>query len=51
MKDYYSILGIQKTASEDEVKKHEKELQVLTDDTIKKIDEALAQKEKDIMQV
>ena len=37
--------------SEDEVKKHEKELQVLTDDTIKKIDESLVQKEKDIMQV
>ena len=37
--------------SEDEVKKHEKDLQTLTDDTIKKIDEALAHKEKDIMQV
>ena len=37
--------------SEDEVKKHEKELQTLTDDTIKKIDEALAHKEKEILQV
>lgn len=37
--------------SEDETKKHEKEIQVLTDDTIKKIDEALAHKEKEIMQV
>jgi ribosome recycling factor len=37
--------------SEDDIKKHEKELQVLTDDTIKKIDETLAHKEKEIMQV
>lgn len=37
--------------SEDESKKHEKEIQGLTDETIKKIDEALANKEKEIMQV
>ncbi|MBC7950327.1 MAG: ribosome recycling factor [Rhodospirillaceae bacterium] len=37
--------------SEDEIKKHEKEVQGLTDETIKKIDESLANKEKDIMQV
>lgn len=37
--------------SEDEIKKHEKEIQALTDETIKKIDDALANKEKDIMQV
>lgn len=37
--------------SEDEIKKHEKEVQGLTDDTIKKIDETLAHKEKEIMQV
>lgn len=37
--------------SEDEIKKHEKEIQALTDDTIKKIDDALASKEKEILQV
>ena len=37
--------------SEDEHRTHEKELQALTDETIKRIDEALAQKEKDILQV
>lgn len=37
--------------SEDEVKKHEKEMQTLTDETIKKIDETLAHKEKEIMQI
>jgi ribosome recycling factor len=37
--------------SEDEIKKHEKEIQSFTDDTIKKIDEVLAHKEKEIMQV
>ncbi len=37
--------------SEDDIKKHEKEVQALTDETIKKIDSSLAAKEKDIMQV
>ncbi|MBC7907888.1 MAG: ribosome recycling factor [Rhodospirillaceae bacterium] len=37
--------------SEDEIKKHEKEVQGLTDETIKKIDDTLSNKEKDIMQV
>jgi len=37
--------------SEDEIKKHEKEVQGLTDETIKKLDEVLAHKEKEIMQV
>ena len=37
--------------SEDETKKHEKEIQGLTDETIKKIDETLSHKEKEIMQV
>jgi ribosome recycling factor len=37
--------------SEDEIKKHEKEIQALTDDTIKKLDETLSNKEKDILQV
>lgn len=37
--------------SEDEIKKHEKEIQGLTDDTVKKIDETLSNKEKEILQV
>jgi len=37
--------------SEDEIKKHEKEVQAITDETIKKIDDSLANKEKEIMQV
>jgi ribosome recycling factor len=37
--------------SQDEQRQHEKELQVMTDDTIKRIDEALGLKEKEIIQV
>ena len=37
--------------SEDEEKKYENEIQKLTDETIKRIDEELARKEKDILQV
>ena len=37
--------------SEDEEKRYENEVQKFTDDSIKKADEVLAQKEKDIMQV
>lgn len=37
--------------SEDEEKRYETEIQKLTDDTIKKIDEMLVGKEKDILQV
>lgn len=37
--------------SEDEEKRFENEIQKLTDDSIKKIDEAFAAKEKDILQV
>ena len=37
--------------SEDDEKRFENEIQKLTDDSIKKIDELMAQKEKDIMQV
>ena len=37
--------------SQDEQRSHEKEIQVLTDETIKQLDETLAHKEKDIMQV
>ena len=36
---------------EDDVKKHEKEVQGITDETIKKIDDLLAAKEKEIIQV
>ena len=37
--------------SEDDEKRFETEIQKLTDDAVKKIDEMMAQKEKDIMQV
>ncbi|MBR2299058.1 MAG: ribosome recycling factor [Alphaproteobacteria bacterium] len=37
--------------SEDEEKRAENDIQKLTDDAVKKVDELLAQKEKDIMQV
>ncbi len=37
--------------SEDDEKRYENEIQKLTDESIKKIDEMLAQKEKDILQV
>ena len=49
--DLLKKLGKDGHISEDETKKHEKEIQTLTDDTIKKIDDALANKEKEIMQV
>lgn len=39
------------TISEDEEKRFENEVQKLTDDSIKKIEEMLSQKEKDILQV
>lgn len=37
--------------SQDEHRQHEKEIQALTDETIKRIDETLGHKEKEIMQV
>ena len=37
--------------SQDEEKRYENEIQKMTDESIKKIDEALAGKEKDILQV
>ncbi|MTJ84097.1 MAG: ribosome recycling factor [Telmatospirillum sp.] len=37
--------------SQDEHRQHEKEIQAVTDETIKRIDETLASKEKEIMQV
>ncbi len=41
----------EKTISENEARGKEKEIQKFTDDTVKKIDEALAAKEKEILQV
>ncbi len=37
--------------SEDEHRRHNEEVQRLTDEHIKKVDESLAQKEKEILQV
>jgi ribosome recycling factor len=37
--------------SQDELRQHEKELQAITDETIKRVDDALGHKEKEIMQV
>ena len=37
--------------SEDEEKRYENEIQKFTDESIKKVDDVLSQKEKDIMQV
>ena len=39
------------TISEDDEKRYENEIQKMTDESIKKIDEMYAQKEKDILQV
>ena len=41
----------EKKISEDENKKYEKDIQVITDDEVKKIDEKVSQKEKEIMKV
>lgn len=49
--DYYKKLEKDKAISEDELRKHSEEIQKLTDDFVKKVDEALVQKEKDIMVV
>ena len=40
-----------KKISEDENKKHEKEIQTITDNEIKKIDDKIYQKEKEIMKI
>ena len=49
--DILKILQKEKKISEDEKNKYEKEIQVLTDQEIKKIDEKISQKEKEIMTV
>jgi len=41
----------EKKISEDDLARHEKDIQKATDDTIKKIDETLAHKDKEIMEV
>ncbi len=40
-----------KLISEDDLKRHEKDIQKATDETVKKIDDTLAHKEKEIMEV
>ncbi len=42
---------LEKTVSEDEIERFEKEIQTLTDESIKELDELLKQKEVDIKQV
>lgn len=49
--DYYKKQEKDKAISEDELHTKSDEIQKLTDDFVKKVDEALAQKEKDIMVV
>lgn len=49
--DTLKKLGKDGHLSEDEIRGHEKEIQAFTDDTIKKVDDALASKEKEILQV
>lgn len=49
--EYYKKQEKDKAISEDELRKHSDEIQKLTDDFVKKIDELLVQKEKDIMVV
>ncbi len=47
--DILKVLQKEKTISEDERNKYEKEIQVIIDQEIKKIDEKISQKEKEIM--
>ena len=49
--DQLKLLLKEKKISEDESKKNEKEIQVITDQEIKKIEEKISQKEKEIMKV
>lgn len=49
--DSVKTLKKEGSISEDDEKRYENEVQKMTDDSIKKIDELLAQKEKDILQV
>ena len=49
--DILKILQKEKKISEDEKNKYEKEIQVITDQEVKKVDEKISQKEKEIMTV
>ena len=49
--DQLKLLLKEKKISEDEKNKSEKEIQTITDDEIKKIDQKVSQKEKEIMTV
>ena len=48
---YLEKIEKDKTASEDEVKKAQEEIQKLTDKFIKEVDQVMAIKEKEIMEV
>lgn len=50
-RDYMSILKDDKESSEDYIKRVEKEIQDVTDECIKQIDELMANKEKEIMAI
>ena len=49
--DSLKLMQKEKKISEDEKNKYEKEIQVITDQEVKKIDEKVSQKEKEIMTV
>ena len=49
--DYFKKLEKKSEITEDELKQAEKDLQKLTDDSCKKIDDLLAKKEKELMAV
>ena len=49
--DILKVLQKEKKISEDEKNKYEKEIQIITDPEVKKIDEKVSQKEKEIMTV
>ena len=49
--DILKIFQKEKKISEDEKNKYEKEIQMITDQEVKKIDEKISQKEKEIMTV
>ena len=50
-KDVLKQMLREKKISEDENIRHEKEVQIITDQEIKKVDEKVLQKEKEIMKV
>ena len=50
-KDYYKSLGVDKSASKDEIKKALDEIQKLTDHAIKDVDHVALEKEKEILEI